>query len=131
MYCKGQTKVINSRSQRRSNSVWRRRKCLKCSAIFTTTEDANIAQGWSVKESKGKTIPFSSDHLYLSVYDSLKHRPTAVSDARSLVDTVLNKLIDRMANGIIDVRSISEVTLVCLNRFDKVASVHYQAYYLH
>jgi transcriptional regulator NrdR family protein len=39
IYCeKAKTDVVNSRKGKEDKEVWRRRKCLDCGAIFTTTE---------------------------------------------------------------------------------------------
>lgn len=125
--CGSETRVINSRHQKRTNRVWRRRQCLNCKNVFTTEESAQYAAAWLVKAKSGALQPFSRDKLFLSVIDSLKHRKTALVDAEALAETIISKLVSSASNGTIDSQSISQITLVALNRFDKAASVRYQA----
>ncbi|HVX57498.1 MAG TPA: hypothetical protein VHA37_07240 [Candidatus Saccharimonadales bacterium] len=128
VYCGGQTRVTNSRLQRRNNQVWRRRRCLSCGAVFSTTEGAQLELAWQVRRGK-RLEPFSRDKLFLSLYRSCEHRKTALSDAEGLCETVLRRLSAQLAGGVIDASDIVEVAQVALNRFDKAASVHYGAYH--
>jgi transcriptional regulator NrdR family protein len=73
--------------------------------------------------------PFSRDKLLLSLHKSCGHRQTALDDATGLTDTVINKLRVHAAEGTVSKRDIAQVVQVALNRFDKVASVSYQAYH--
>jgi transcriptional regulator NrdR family protein len=63
----------------------------------------------------------------MSLYRSCQHRQTALRDATALTDTVINKLQKKFNNGLIDSRTIAQVSQVALNRFDRAASVHYLA----
>jgi transcriptional regulator NrdR family protein len=72
--------------------------------------------------------PFSRDKLLISLYGSLQHRRTAIHDADGLTATVISKLTPLARNGIIRSSDIVTVTQVALNRFDSVASVHYEAF---
>lgn len=129
MHCGEKTHVINSRPQRRLNQVWRRRKCLSCGAIFTTEESVQYASSWAVRSSSGRLSPFSRDRLLFSLVRSLQHRKDALSSASSLTDTVLHKLRPLGADGTVDASVIAQTAQVALNRFDKAASVHYQAFH--
>lgn len=127
--CHQKTQVINSRHQKRPNTVWRRRSCTKCTLIFTTTETADYSALWAVMASSGRLNPFSRDKLLLSIYNSLQHRKTAISDAAGLVDTIITKLSTTVSEGSLKSTSIRTITQVALNRFDIVASTHYQAFH--
>lgn len=126
IYCGGYTRVINSRHQSRSNGVWRRRRCLACKAVFSTEEAARLEAAWQVWDS-GRLKPFSRDELFLSVYDSCQHRKTALGDAEGLTETVINKLAAHVKGGTLEKTDITGVVQVALNRFDKAASVYYEA----
>jgi transcriptional repressor NrdR len=128
VHCGGKTKVVNSRQQRKSNQVWRRRQCLECGAVFSTREAAQHELAWLVRDGS-RLEPFSRDRLFLSLYKSCEHRKTALSDARGLTDTIIGKLSAHMVDGAVDDRDITRVALVALNRFDKAASTHYQAFH--
>jgi transcriptional regulator NrdR family protein len=115
--------------QKRSNQVWRRRRCKKCDAVFTSEEAANYGASWAVQSPSGALRPFSRDKLLLSLHRSLQHRPTALEDAAGLVDTVVKKLSAVVTDGVLDSRKIISTVQVALNRFDKAASVSYGAFH--
>ena len=121
--------MVNSRYQRRSNQVWRRRRCVQCRAVFTTQETPSYEGVWRVRSPAGVLEPFSRDKLLLSLYESCRHRKTALSDARGLTETIIKKLQAHMADGTVTKRVIAQVAQVALNRFDGAASVHYRAFH--
>lgn len=129
-YCQSKTEVINSRHQKRTNSTWRRRQCLKCNAVITTLERIDYAKTWVVSDlQKSFFKAFSRDKLLLSVYSSLKHRKTAISDAEALIDTIISKLSHSCPDGQITKEDIVKTTLDRLKQFDKTAYVYYMAYF--
>lgn len=73
-------------------------------------------------------MPFIPEKLFLSVYDSLKHRANAVIESKHITQTVIDK-ITRINSASLNSKTIAETTLVALNRFDKAASTHYRAYH--
>jgi len=111
------------------NQIWRRRKCLQCGAIFSTEETATYAGAWAVRSPSGALQPFSRDKLLLSLHRSCQHRKTALSDASALTDTVIKKLLNSVQDGVVDSQAVLQISQVALNRFDKAASVHYQAFH--
>lgn len=125
--CGDKTQVINSRPQRKVNQQWRRRQCQGCKAIFSTLEVADYSALWAVKAPSGPLKPFGRDKLLLSLHSSLQHRPKSLDDAAGLADTVIAKLRSQATNGVLTTKQISQTVQVALNRFDKAASVHYQA----
>lgn len=127
--CGGKTQVVNSRAQKRLNQVWRRRRCVKCQAVFSTEEAAHYGGSWTVRGKTGALEPFSRDKLLLSLYESCRHRPAPLKDAEGLTDTVITKLRALVKNGSLDRQSIALTVQVALNRFDGAASVHYQAFH--
>jgi transcriptional regulator NrdR family protein len=108
--------------------VWRRRKCVNCGAIFSTLEGVNISQALSVQKKNGLE-PFSRDTLLITVYDSLRHRKTALQDATALTSTIISTLTPLADNAVIDRDVIVTVTGTILQRFDKPAATHYQAFH--
>jgi transcriptional regulator NrdR family protein len=128
IYCGSETNVTNSRHQKRLNHVWRRRKCQVCNAIFSTTEAADAVSALRVRSSRALE-PFLRDNLLMSVYDSLRHRKSAITDATSLTATIVSNMYDLADNGVIEREAIITVTSAVLERFDKVAATHYKAFY--
>jgi transcriptional regulator NrdR family protein len=129
IHCGQKTQVINSRTQRRANQVWRRRRCVSCQAVFSTLESTDYGAVWLVRGSTSRLSPFSRDKLFLSLHKSCQHRPTAASDAGALAETVIGKLSGQVQDGVIPVKSIAAAVQVALARFDKAAGVHYQAFH--
>ena len=128
IYCSSDTKVTNSRLQKRLNHVWRRRKCLSCGAIFSTTESFNTSQALSVQK-KHRLEPFSRDTLLMSVYDSLRHRKTALEDAAALTTTIVSLLTSMATDAVLERDVIVTVTITVLERFDRAAATSYQAFH--
>lgn len=128
IYCSNETRVTNSRSQKRTNGVWRRRTCTACGTTFTSVEEPDLA-GSIVVKSQEQLQAFQRDKLFLSIYDSLKHRKTALADATALTDTVLSKLHPNMKNAVVTKTIIFEAVLITLKHFDNAAVTHYRAFH--
>lgn len=119
-YCKKDSQVVNSRHQKRANSVWRRRKCTNCGAIWTSLERLEYATVWRVRKGKHLT-DFRPETLLISLYEALKHRKTADSDAKYVCDTVLAKLATKKLAEL-PVELITATSYDILRRYDKVAA---------
>lgn len=126
VYCGGETQVSNSRAKKRSNQIWRRRQCLACRAIFSTTEVVDLPKAFAVLRNN-ELEPFSRDALLFSIYESLRHRKTAMGDSTALTETILGKLYDLSAQGVMEREVITEVSAAVLDRFDPVAGSLYRA----
>lgn len=129
IYCGSETLVTNSRLQRRTNRTWRRRRCQKCGAIFSSLEQVVYEGSIAVQNSMSHIVPFSRDQLYVSIYEACKHRASAVTDASALSDTILGKLVPSHLNGLVQRDDIVHITEQVLRRFDTAAAVHYAAYH--
>ncbi len=127
-YCGNETQVTNSRLQKRSNAIWRRRKCLKCQNVFSTLERVDLAQALRVELTEGKLTPFDRDILFTSIYDSLKHRKHPIQDASELTNTVITTLV-KSRQAVFSRQEVIEAALKVLERFDNPASVQYAAFH--
>lgn len=101
---------------------------LACGTTFTSIEAVDLSGSVTVRDIK-RLQPFQRDKLLLSIYDSLKHRKTALSDATGLTDTVISALYPLMHDAMVQKADIIEITIKTLKRFDKVAATYYQAYH--
>lgn len=128
VYCGNKTAVINSRHRQNGLEVWRRRTCSVCKAVFTTLEQIDSGLALMVKKSS-QYQPFLRDKLFLSIYDSLKHRKTALADATALTDTSWSKLVPAFVDGKIERGDIVEIVIPILKRFDHIAATHYTAFH--
>lgn len=130
IYCDTKTKtaVVNSRVSAKTMAVWRRRRCLNCSSIITTREQLDYENALRVRKNKALQ-PFQRDRLYISVYNSVSHRKTALGDATELTDNIVNALLTIQTNGVLTRSQIVEATAVALERFDPAAGVYYRAHH--
>lgn len=128
IYCQSDTKVVNSRPQKRLNRVWRRRSCMTCGTTFTSSEAIDLSGSITVRDLR-RLEPFQRDKLFMSIYDSLKHRKTALSDASGLTDTVISRLYPLMKDAIVERMAIIDAVTEVLTRFDGVAATHYDAFH--
>lgn len=132
IYCFTTTKVVNSRRQRRTNNIWRRRKCLGCGAVFTTNEKVELETSLMIKKPNGRATaltPFSRDQLMINIYESCRHRASAANDAAALTQTVVNDILPTAADGVIDKTQLIKGTAKVLKHFDPVAATIYAAYH--
>ncbi len=127
--CGHKLEVANSRPQKRTNSVWRRRACPHCQAVFTSVEVIDLPASLVFKGSQGHLEPFSGDKLFISVYEACRHRRTAPEDARHLTDTIINHLLGAKYSSVIRRQHVVTVTLGALERFDRTAALQYRAYH--
>lgn len=125
LYCGSKTKVVNSRRQNRSNSVWRRRRCVKCSITFTSIETPDLSSTFLVEKS-GEFSPFLSDLLYTDILMTISDRKDCYSAARELTNSVIKALIKSKAIEFTP-RQIAAVTAKVLKRFDRRAFLRYSA----
>ena len=124
-YCKKDSSVVNSRHQKRSNSVWRRRKCTGCGAIWTSLERPDYATVWRVSKAKGLFV-FRPETLLISLYMALKHRKTPDIDAQYVSNTVIDKL-QKSGQAQLPAALIAKTTYDILRRYDKTAAAVYKA----
>jgi transcriptional regulator NrdR family protein len=128
IYCGAETSVTNSRKQIRKNDVWRRRVCDQCQATVTTIEKINLETALVVT-SQNAHERFSRDRLFISIYESCKHRNDAQRSATALTDTVIALLYPLIHDASITRADIVKTTVDVLHHFDKPASVHYKAFH--
>lgn len=129
IFCGSATAVVNSRHKVRDNHIWRRRLCLSCQAIFTTNEQADLSSTVVVRGHDNHLSPFSRDKLFIALYESCKHRETAVADATALTQIIVTDLIARASQGVIDRANIKETAHTVLQRLDPAAATFYAAYH--
>ncbi len=129
IYCDTKLFTTNSRAQKRLPGTWRRRSCPGCNAVITTTETIDYPTALIVKRPSNALEAFSRDKLFLSLYECLKHRKTALKDATMLTDTVISKILARTQQAQITSIDIVAAATEVLKRFDRAASVQYAAYH--
>lgn len=122
IYCGNPTAVVNSRLQKQLNQIWRRRRCELCGAIFSTHEAPALTGAFMIRMSDGSLCAFSRDKLFLSIYESCKHRKDAVNDSSAITLNVIGKLSGFSATGEILRIELIDTVLKVLNNFDTTAA---------
>lgn len=122
------TAVTNSRPHKKTPSVWRRRSCSACGAVFTTIERPSLADNRHVSRADGDRDLFNLGKLIISIASVFTHSPEKASrDALWLAQTVEDTLSTEYA--IITTDDIAAVTHQALKRFDELAAIQYAAKY--
>lgn len=129
LYCGGETQVTNSRLQKRDNHVWRRRKCILCSSVFTTQENPVLDTSHVIKNNDLRLQPFNRDRLYISIYEACKHRESAVKDAAYLTAIIVAKILASQTSGSVARDDIVKMATQTLKYFDQAAATVYAAYH--
>jgi transcriptional regulator NrdR family protein len=96
--------------------------------VWSTIEAVDYPQALTVQK-KGSLEPFVRERLFISLYDSCKHRPQALEDARALTQTVISKLLPQVQNATLPREIIITTVGAVLKNFDHAAHVHYTAYH--
>ena len=131
IYCAAKTQVVNSRPHDKKHAVWRRRACTACQAVFTTQEAPLLSDALMVEQPEGLS-PFMRDRLFLSIYQSCKHREHALDEAAALTKTTITRLLQLPSTntGTIPLQYITNTTYKILAAFDSMAAAYYKAYYI-
>lgn len=129
IYCGSRTRVINSRTNVRTNRAWRRRRCVRCEATSTSREDVDLEESLRIKHSDGQMQPFMRDVLYLSVVKSLDHLPSAAVTATALCETIIRSITnEKPLDPQITTASVAQHAKSVLRRFDRTAEIKYYSY---
>ena len=126
LYCLSETRVANSRPQKRSNQIWRRRACKRCGAVFTTHEAIDLSSTLLVVVG-GSPKPFEVDILYTEMLLAMSHRKNAYLDAREATNTVIKHLLALPGKPLFSPSQISLIASDVLKKLDKQAHLRYLA----
>lgn len=127
-FCHSETEVTNSRPQKRTNGVWRRRHCLKCDRIFTSIEKADLSASVRVQKHSGALEPLSEAKLIASLYKTLDHHKNAMEIALELSQTVLLSVMSEAIGAVVLSDTIAKHVNTVLKRFDTAAAIRYQSF---
>lgn len=126
IYCGFDTRVGNSRLQRRSNQVWRRRICKRCGAVFTTHEAIDLSSTLLVVTA-GVPKPFVTDMLFTELLMAMSHRKNAYLDAREATNTVIKHLLELPGKPLYSPSQISLIVGDVLKKLDRRAYLRFIA----
>lgn len=121
-----ETKVTDSRYLDPSNTVKRRRACLRCEKRFTTFE--TIALEMQVRKRNGVYEQFCMDKLISGINKACLHSKVQ----KEQIDQIAREIqIDLLENNIeiIDTMTLGEIVLRKLRFLDKIAYIRYASVY--
>jgi len=128
--CSTETRVINSRSYKKTPGVWRRRSCPSCGAVFTTSEVvADDGYLFLVRsEGRAKAQPFSLARLMMSMAPALAHHGShqAADESFWLAKTVA-QTAQATAVDVIEAASLAQMAFETLSNYDASAGIIYGA----
>lgn len=126
LFCKSETDVVNSRPQRRTNSIWRRRQCHACGQLFTTTELFDTSSAIRIA-TNNSSESFSRDRLFLSIFQACEHLPDAIEVATALTATIIGRLLAAIDSPTVPVHTLTELAAKTLKRYDSAAFIRYMS----
>lgn len=129
--CSNETKVTNSRPHKKTPTVWRRRECKACGAVFTTSEAvADNSYSFRVKSPSAGLTTFSLPRLMLSIVRALSYldADSVADDSYWLAQTVA-QAIQATATDVVSVASLTEQVHETLSNFDATAGLQYGAHH--
>lgn len=122
------TQVVNSRLTKLDTQVWRRRRCLKCKAVFTTHEMVDLSHLMVFKKT-GKIQKFNKMKLYSGIYGATIGSKTP--NREYLVDKITREVeieILALKRKIINSTEIADIVLFKLKQLHTATFLRFLAY---
>ena len=120
-----ESKVIDSRAS--NEGVRRRRKCLSCSARFTTYEHIQPHSIFVVKKDKRRE-EFSRDKLFLGIRKACDKRPLPTGAIDKLVDNIEAELY-KQGKSEVPSSLIGDLVMEGLGKLDHIAYIRFASVY--
>lgn len=122
-----ESKVVDSRATDESNSIRRRRECLKCGKRYTTYETVETTPLLVVKND-GSRQPFDISKVKKGIIRACEKRPVSIGQIENLCEDVENHFKNELA-GEVKSSEIGEVVMDKLREIDEVAYVRFASVY--
>ena len=127
-YCGfGESKVIDSRPTDESNSIRRRRECLKCQKRFTTYEKLEAISLVVIKKDRSRQ-PYDRGKVLKGIITACEKRPISLTDMEKIADDIENELY-RSTTREFESTMIGEKVMERLKKLDEVAYVRFASVY--
>lgn len=121
-----ETKVTDSRLIAETNSIKRRRECLKCEKRFTTFEALDLTL--QVKKRDGTYEDFIEDKLIKGLDKACSHTRLSHDDVRAIVDDIKTELMLKQLR-FISSRELGEMVMERLRKLDVIAYIRFACVY--
>ena len=128
IYCGGEeSKVLDSRSNDETNSIRRRRECLRCGKRFTTYETVEVMPILVIK-SDGSRQPFDINKIKNGIIKACEKRPVSLSQIEQVAMDIEKNLQNNFSQEVASSR-IGELVMENLKKLDDVAYVRFASVY--
>lgn len=123
-------KVVDSRTNDNSNSIRRRRECLKCSKRFTSYETIERVSLLVIKND-GSRQSFDSQKIKNSIIAATGKRPVSMKQIDNIVETIEMKIASTTMGDQQEIASstIGDMVMEELKKIDEVAYIRFAAVY--
>lgn len=127
-YCGfSESKVIDSRPTDESNSIRRRRECLKCQKRFTTYEKLETVTFAVIKRDLSRQ-QYDRSKVLKGIIRACEKRPISLAQMEQVVDDIESDLYQSMVREI-ESNTIGEKVMERLKHLDEVAYVRFASVY--
>ena len=127
-YCGfAESKVIDSRPTEESNSIRRRRECLKCQKRFTTYEKLEAISLAVIKKDQSRQ-QYDRGKVLKGIITACEKRPISLSQMEQIADDIESELYQSMTREI-ESTAIGEKVMEKLKKLDEVAYVRFASVY--
>ncbi len=129
---KGDTRVTNSRKHMKASSVWRRRNCTSCKAIFSTNEEFAPQSGVLVRKPDKSRQDYNKARLLIDILSCFDHDKKKGLEAawwltNSIETKVLRTATVKGQKIVITSQDIKLIALDTLEKYDRSSAVQYAA----
>jgi transcriptional repressor NrdR len=124
----GDNKVVDSRTSDSSNSIRRRRECLKCGKRFTSYETIERISLLVVKKD-GSRQAFDAQKIKNGIIASTGKRPVSMRQIEEMVERIEQTIINNTNEQEIQSAYIGDLVMEELKKIDEVSYVRFAAVY--
>jgi len=121
------TQVVDTRANLESNTIRRRRKCVRCEKRFTTYERVDLKMPRLVKKDGSRT-DFDRDKLMGSMMLALRKRPVATEEVEAAVDRVIERLRS-LGEREVTTSRVGDFVMRELAKLDKIGYIRFASVY--
>lgn len=122
-----ESKVVDSRPMEESNSIKRRRECVKCEKRFSTYERVETLPLVVIKKT-GERQQFDRQKVIMGIIHACEKRPVSLEKIDSIATDIENQLSNIMTNEI-ESTKIGELVMEKLKEVDEIAYVRFASVY--
>ncbi len=126
-FCGNENHKVVDKRESGSESIRRRRECLKCGKRFTTFERLDLGPLYVIKRDETRQ-EFNREKVKAGIFRAIEKRSVSTEKVDEIVDNIENKIRSTDANEM-STKKIGEMVMKALNKIDKVAYIRFASVY--